>query len=137
MNEVVGTADYFRFLLALILVIGLIGICAVILRKYGLRLAGPQARGGKRRLSVEEILPVDARHRLVLVRQDDQEHLILIGAGNSQLIHSGIKVAQSQESDDPAEKPRQDHPEKPITTGTLSRFQNLLVRNGQEKSDSD
>ena len=41
------------------------------------------------RLAVVESLAIDARHRLVLVRRDDREHLILIGTADT-VVESGI-----------------------------------------------
>ena len=72
---------YFKFLLALVFVLGLIGLLAWTARRFGLggRLAtGP---GRERRLAVVEVLPLDARRKLVLLRRDRREHLVLLGAG--------------------------------------------------------
>lgn len=81
--------SYPRYLVSLIFVLGLIGLFAWLLRRFGppSRLRGP----GKRRLSIVEILPVDARRRLVLLRRDDTEHLILIGQGQDLVVESGIE----------------------------------------------
>ncbi len=84
--------DYFRFLLALVFVIGLIGILAVLIRRFGSGgthfLNSRMGRG--RRLSIVETLPIDARRRLVLLRRDDKEHLILLGASQELLIENEI-----------------------------------------------
>jgi flagellar protein FliO/FliZ len=76
-----------KFALAFLLVLGLIALGAWTLRRFGLGMAGPVGRG--RRLAVVESLALDARHRLVLVRRDDREHLILLGAGET-VVESGI-----------------------------------------------
>ena len=72
------TIDYLRFIGSLSLVVGLILGASWAIRRYG-----PQHLGGisgpKRRLEVMESLTLDAKHRLVLVRQDDQEHLVILG----------------------------------------------------------
>ena len=126
MNEVVGTTDYFRFVLALILVIGLIGLAAAALRKYGFGLTGPRATGSRRRLSVSEILPLDARHKLVLVRRDDREHLILIGGNDSRVIENGIDIAQGLESgDSPGANAGNTGPEADPVTGGKSAMKNI------------
>ena len=52
------------------------------------------ARAG-RRLSVVEVLMLDTRRRLVLVRRDDVEHLILLGATTETVIERGIRVSPS------------------------------------------
>ena len=41
-----------------------------------------------RRLGVVETLPLDARRRLVLVRRDGVEHLILLGAAGEAVIET-------------------------------------------------
>lgn len=81
-----------KFALAFILVIGLIALCAWALRRFGLGGAIRPVRG--RRLAVVESLALDPRHRLVLVRRDDREHLILIGTGET-VVESGITSALS------------------------------------------
>jgi flagellar protein FliO/FliZ len=79
---------YPRYLVALVFVLGLIGVFAWLLRRFG-----PPARfrvPGRHRLSIVEIAPIDARRRLVLLRRDDTEHLILLGQTQDLLIESGI-----------------------------------------------
>jgi flagellar protein FliO/FliZ len=90
----VNPESYPRYLVSLIFVLGLIGLFAWLLRRFGppARLRGP----GRRRLSIVEILPVDARRRLVLLRRDDKEHLILIGQGQDLVIETGIEPASEQ-----------------------------------------
>jgi flagellar protein FliO/FliZ len=67
-----------------------------LLRRFGLgavRISPAfrgKGRGAAPRLAVVEVAVVDARHRLVLVRRDDTEHLVLIGATSDLLIESGI-----------------------------------------------
>jgi len=80
---------YTRFFLALVAVVALMLIFAWLLRRYGLG-ARYTARGG-RRLQIVEVAPVDAKRRLVLLRRDDTEHLVLLGAQSELLIESGIK----------------------------------------------
>jgi flagellar protein FliO/FliZ len=43
---------------------------------------------GKKRLSVLEVLPIDGKRRLVLLRRDAAEHLVLLGIGGDLLIES-------------------------------------------------
>jgi flagellar protein FliO/FliZ len=77
-----------RYVLSLIFVLALIGLFAWLLRKFG--PPSRLKRGGTRRLSIVEIQPIDARRRLVLVRRDDREHLILLGIGQDLVIEAGI-----------------------------------------------
>lgn len=73
--------SYLRFVLALVAVLGLIGLIAWAARRFGLVPGGAISAGRGRRLVVVESLAVDGKRRLVLVRRDDREHLLLLGAG--------------------------------------------------------
>ena len=87
----------FRFLVALIFVLGLIGLLAWVARRFGIggRVA---VRGGRRRRTmVVEATAVDAKRRLVLVRRDDVEHLVLLGPTSDLVIEQGI-VAPADET---------------------------------------
>lgn len=91
--------EYVRFLLALLFVLGLIGLLAFVLRRFGMgavRVSPAfRAKGrAEKRLAVVEVAVVDARRRLVLVRRDDTEHLILLGQTTDLLIESGIRAGQ-------------------------------------------
>lgn len=60
---------------ALVTVLALLAIAGVILRQW-------RARSGmlpSRHLALLETLPLDTRHRLVRVRDNDAEHLLLLG----------------------------------------------------------
>lgn len=118
MTDVVGAGDLLRFALALIFVIGLIAFLAFILKRYGGSFGYGPRPGAKRRLSLRETLPVDARHRLVLVRRDDREHLLLIGPQGSIVVESNI---ESGTDDDVA---GEDLP--PVGNMPSTRFQGLV-----------
>ena len=95
--------QYVRFVLALLFVLGLIGLMAYLLRRFGfggVRISPafrPKGRNPQRRLAVVEVATVDARHRLVLLRRDDTEHLVLLGNASDLLIESGIKAPETPE----------------------------------------
>jgi flagellar protein FliO/FliZ len=80
--------SYAWYVTALLLVIGLILALAWVARRLGLmgRLA---ASGGKRRLAVVEVLPLDTKRRLVLLRRDGAEHMVLFGVNGDLLIEGG------------------------------------------------
>ena len=62
--------------------LGLIGLAAWAVRRYAPQLmARLQAPRGERRLQVVETLVLDPARRLILVRVDDEERLILLGEG--------------------------------------------------------
>ena len=83
--------DYLRFFLALIFVLGLIGILAVLARRTGLGFPITAIKSiQKRRLSVVEVTTVDGRRRMVLIRRDNIEHLLLISPSSEMLIETNI-----------------------------------------------
>jgi flagellar protein FliO/FliZ len=75
-------ADLARATFALILTLGLIGLAAAAARRFGpewlTRLQRPRA---ERRMTIVESLPLDPARRLVLVRLDGVERLLLLGEG--------------------------------------------------------
>lgn len=80
---------YSRLLLALVFVVALIAILAWAARRFG--IAGRIGAGKSgRRLSIVESAALDGKRRLVLIRRDDTEHLVLIGAETATVIESGI-----------------------------------------------
>jgi flagellar protein FliO/FliZ len=82
--------DYIRFLLALVLVLGLILALSWALKRFGLGQGQANTLGRKRRLRLVESSTIDARHRIVLVRRDAVEHLVLLGPTSTQVIERGI-----------------------------------------------
>lgn len=83
---------YLRFALALAFVIGLIGFIGWLARRYGVGGNRISAKGGRvRRLSVVEVQPLDAKRRLVLIRRDGTEHLLLCGQGRDIVVESNIR----------------------------------------------
>jgi len=88
------SVSYLRFLLALTTVLALMFGLLWALRRWGLGGLAPLGRSRQRRLAVIETLPIDARHRLVLVRRDDCEHLLLLGGGTATLIERNCPPAR-------------------------------------------
>ncbi len=77
-----------RFAAALVFVLALIGVVAWLARRYLTTAAiGPT---GKRRLAVVETAYVDGKSRLVLVRRDDREHLLVIGPAGPVVVEANI-----------------------------------------------
>ncbi|HEY3950842.1 flagellar biosynthetic protein FliO [Phenylobacterium sp.] len=75
-------ADLARAAFALILTLGLIGLGAVALRRFGpnalTRFGAPKR---DRRLAIVESLVLDPARRLVIVACDGEEKLLLLGEG--------------------------------------------------------
>ncbi|MFO1153850.1 MAG: flagellar biosynthetic protein FliO [Rhodospirillales bacterium] len=80
-------ATYLQFALALVFVVALIGGLAVVARRFG--LGGVAPAGKARRLAIVEVLAVDNRRRLVLIRRDHSEHLVLLGPSGDTVIETG------------------------------------------------
>lgn len=74
--------DLARAIFGLAFVLGLIGLCAWAARRYAPQLmARMSAERGERRMQVVETLVLDPARRLVLVKIDSEERLILLGEG--------------------------------------------------------
>jgi flagellar protein FliO/FliZ len=74
--------DLARTVFALLLTLGLVGLAAVALRRFGPDAVARFAKAKKdRRLAVVETLVLDPARRLVIVSCDGQEKLILLGDG--------------------------------------------------------
>jgi flagellar protein FliO/FliZ len=94
--------EIFRFAAALAFIIGLIGVCAYLAKRFGLATGGFGSSGSLKRLSISEVKVVDAKHRLVLIRRDGKEHLILMGGEQNLLIETGIDapaIVEATETD--------------------------------------
>src|ERR1700687_773468 len=70
----------FLFLFSFVAVLALIGVAAWLVRRFaGNRLGANTNRGRMPRLAVIDAAAVDGRRRLVLVRRDNIERLLMIG----------------------------------------------------------
>src|SRR5580700_6732598 len=93
LDGVFGTEMPFvvKFFLAFLLVLGLIGVGAWGLRRFTSgRLGGAGTRGRQPRLGVIDYASVDARRRLILVRRDNVEHLLMIGGPTDVVVEANI-----------------------------------------------
>ena len=93
LDGVFGTEMPFvvKFFLAFLLVLGLIGVGAWGLRRFTSgRLGNASTRGRQPRLGVIDYASVDARRRLILVRRDNVEHLLMIGGPTDVVVEANI-----------------------------------------------
>jgi len=91
-----------RFFLAFLIVLGLIGVTAWAVRRFGAgRLGGSSARGRQPRLAVIDYASVDGRRRLILVRRDNVEHLLMIGGPTDVVVEPNIVRAVAAPRDLP------------------------------------
>lgn len=84
--------SYFQSLFALIFVLGLIGALALVAKRLGLANSVPNLGKKAKRLSVVESISIYGRHRAVLVRRDDVEHLVIISPNSEVVIETGISA---------------------------------------------
>lgn len=82
---------YLRFALALILVLGLIALLAWLLRRFGMGVKMTKGR----RLGISEVQMLGPRHRLMLIRRDDVEHLVIVGPTSETVVEGGIRPPES------------------------------------------
>ena len=95
-----------RFFLAFLIVLGLIGATAWAVRRFGTgRLGGAGARGRQPRLAVIDYASVDGRRRLILVRRDNVEHLLMIGGPTDVVVEPNIVRAVAAPRDVAAARP--------------------------------
>jgi len=86
-----------RFAGALVFVLALIGGVSWAARRY-LAIAGTSAGAGRRRLAVTESVLIDGKSRLVLVRRDDREHLLVVGPTSTVVVESNIALRPADTS---------------------------------------
>src|SRR5262245_13541604 len=102
MDFLFGDGSYgLRFLFAFIVVLGLIGLTAWLVRRFGAGHLGTAAtRGRQPRLAVIDAAQVDGRRRLILIRRDNVEHLLMIGGPTDVVIEPSIvrAVAAAREA---------------------------------------
>jgi flagellar protein FliO/FliZ len=85
---------YLQFALALLVVLGVIGLLSIAIRRFGVPGLAMRPRSrGDRRIEIIDAAPVDARRRLVLVRRDRTEHLLLLGPTGDVVVETGIAAA--------------------------------------------
>jgi flagellar protein FliO/FliZ len=79
------------FFLSFIAVLALIGVAAWLVRRFATNRLGTNTnRGRMPRLAVIDAAAVDGRRRLVLVRRDNVEHLLMIGGPSDIVVEPNI-----------------------------------------------
>ena len=93
-----------RFFIAFLVVLALIGVTAWLVRRFGANRLGSTARGRQPRLAVIDAATVDGRRRLVLIRRDNIEHLLMIGGPTDLVVEPNIvrAVAAREVAREPA-----------------------------------
>jgi len=91
--------------MALVFVLGLIWGLTLAAKHFGLGNRGPVKRGAAKRLSIIETMALDAKRRIVIVRMDDTEHLLLLGQTGEQIIGAGETAGQGAGQSQPQSQP--------------------------------
>ena len=105
------------------LVIALITLIAIIVIILVYKLFNQRVRGRKgQRLGITEFHEIDKTRRIVLVRRDDIEHLVMIGGNQDMVIESNIESGLAGNSSSASRAPVEEviamRPPKPAVFGS-------------------
>jgi hypothetical protein len=79
-----------NFVIAFLFVLLLIGAAAWLVRRFGATRTESMTRGRQPRLAVVDFAAVDSRRKLVIVRRDNVEHLLMIGGPSDVVVETNI-----------------------------------------------
>ena len=87
-NHAMEFIDVLRYFGALLLVLAMVAGAGLLARRFG--VPGVTRAATEKRLAVVETLMVGPRQRLIILRRDNVEHLLLSGPDGASIIESGI-----------------------------------------------
>ena len=93
-----GSISLLKIIIASTTVLGLMGLLAWGLKYFAARGWITPAAGSARRLKLIESLALDARRRLVIVKCDNAEHLLLLGANQDSIVATNLTVSDGPPS---------------------------------------
>src|SRR6476619_3772778 len=112
-----------KVVLFVIVVLGLLALAFWLLRRFGGgRLGDDATRGRQPRLAVIDQATVDSRRRLVLIRRDNVEHLLIIGGPSDVVVEPNIVRAATAVPETGARRPPA-MPRAPLAEDSLSPLQ--------------
>jgi flagellar protein FliO/FliZ len=79
-----------NFVIAFVVVLLLIGAATWLVRRFGATRIDPAARGRQPRLAVVDAAAIDGRRKLVIIRRDNAEHLLMIGGPTDVVVETNI-----------------------------------------------
>ena len=79
-----------NFVIAFVVVLMLIGAATWLVRRFGVTRLDAAARGRQPRLAVIDAAAVDSRRKLVIIRRDNVEHLLMIGGPTDVVVETNI-----------------------------------------------
>jgi hypothetical protein len=92
-----------NFVIAFVVVLLLIGAATWVVRRFGATRLDAAARGRQPRLAVIDAAAVDSRRKLVIVRRDNVEHLLMIGGPTDVVVETNIvRIATATAREAPA-----------------------------------
>ena len=65
--------QYLKYIVGLLVVLGLIALITLLARRFGMVPRVTRDPSSPKRLSVTDVIAIDAKRRLVLVKRDDRE----------------------------------------------------------------
>lgn len=121
-----------EFFIILVLVLIVMGLAYWLYRQYAGPALGGAGKGRGPRLAVVDTLSIDHRHRLVLVRRDNVEHLLLVGKTADLVVEPSIvRAPQTAGRPRPGQTPRPQAQKKP-TAPNPQRTSTAQQPTGQE-----
>jgi flagellar biogenesis protein FliO len=84
-----------NFVIAFVVVLLLIGAATWLVRRVGAGRTDAAARGRLPRLAVVDAAAVDGRRKLVIIRRDNVEHLLMIGGPSDVVVETNIVRASA------------------------------------------
>jgi flagellar protein FliO/FliZ len=96
-----------NFVIAFVVVLILIGAATWVVRRFGATRLDAAARGRQPRLAVIDAATVDGRRKLVIIRRDNVEHLLMIGGPTDVVVETNIvrAAATTMTREPPAVRP--------------------------------
>jgi flagellar biogenesis protein FliO len=79
-----------NFVIAFVVVLLLIGAATWVVRRFGATGLDAASRGRQPRLAVIDAAAVDSRRKLVIIRRDNVEHLLMIGGPTDVVVETNI-----------------------------------------------
>lgn len=80
--------DIIRLCIALVFVLALMGLFALLARRFNNN--NPFSGTNDKRLSIVEQRMLDTKNRLILIKRDNVEHLVIVSNTGSVIVEQGI-----------------------------------------------
>ncbi len=96
-----------NFVIAFVVVLALIGAATWLVRRFGAPRLDAGARNRQPRLAVIDTAAVDGRRKLVIIRRDNVEHLLMVGGPTDVVVETNIVRSAAAVSPRGARRSRQ------------------------------